>query len=327
MLFNFIKKKLLLLFLLFNFNGIHTQTECLNQSNLLMDAFPQELLQITDAINAGKKFPRKRFIFHGPPGNGKTALAQKFAEVINAVFKFNMGSSLVNTYQNSGSVTIDNIFNEAVEIAAQNKVVIFIDEVDAIAGKKKEKEYLLATQQLWQWLDRIKNNQNIFVILATNFYNELNPILKSRFNNGLNVIEILNPEYEVRKKIISFFCDNNEIKLNQSDIDKMTIDSDGLSIREIEDIIDSINVLPTSKDAKTTIMDKINNSISKQKKQINKLKLEEQNEEKWKTFRKFSALAQTTSSICHTVPVVMQICILLLAGYDYLFDKPITINT
>jgi len=321
MLINFTNKKIILLFLTFISKEITTQSIgiSLTRSKFLTAAIPAGLLKTIATIKTGKQINSRKFILHGPPGNGKTSLAEYFATEINADFKPYMGSSIVNTYQNSGSVNIDNIFNEAVAIATKKKVVVFIDEIDAIADKKMEKAYLNATQQLWQWLDKTKTNQNLYVFLATNLYDELNPILKTRFSNSSNVVEVLNPNQEVRKKIINFYCNENQINLDQSAVDQISTKSEGLSIREIEDIIGSVSDIP--KDKNTTLFNQILDSIDKQKSQKNKSSdKNDKHTNVERTFLEDASRALITGLIWNSAPLVVKGGAVAL-GFSYLYDK------
>lgn len=187
-----------------------------------------------------------RLILYGPPGNGKSTYVRKIAELTNSTLFELSGPTIVNTYQGSGSASIKQVFEKAfAEMeATKRKVFIFIDEIDAIDKKsnnetnQKTVDHEAAIQTLWIYLDKIKNNPNIFVFLATNKFKHLNPILLDRF--GDNVIEISNPDEKMRQEIIEFYNTRFGVNLETKHINYMIKKTEGFSVRAIEDLARSI---------------------------------------------------------------------------------------
>jgi len=182
-----------------------------------------------------------RLLLYGPPGNGKSTYARKIAEIINASYREISGPSIVNTYQGSGADNINKIFCEAISEndIMQRNVVIFIDEVDSIASKNtKRVDNKAAVQALWLNLDKIKNNPSIFVIIATNEFKKLHPTLLDRF--GDNIIEIQNPDVQMRKEVIDFFAQKFQLNPDKIKINDLVKKMNGFSIRAIEDALRSI---------------------------------------------------------------------------------------
>jgi SpoVK/Ycf46/Vps4 family AAA+-type ATPase len=174
----------------------------------MSETIPHKLYQVIEELknetNLQSNLFLNRLILHGPPGNGKSTYAKKIAQEIGSLFFEVSAPSIVTTYQGSGSENINNIFNDAIkdQLETNKKVIIFIDEIDAIASTKIKRsiDSKSATQALWLNLDKIKKNPNIFVIMATNHFKDLNPTLLDRF--GDNIIEIPNPDKNMRKEIL-----------------------------------------------------------------------------------------------------------------------------
>lgn len=119
------------------------------------------------ASNMGIK-PPKGILLYGPPGTGKTLLAQAIAHELNAAFFSTSGSAFNELFVGVGASRVRSLFQTA---RKQGPAVIFIDEVDALAGKRKahggEEAEKTLTELLVQ-LDGGHSNDGILFIAATN---------------------------------------------------------------------------------------------------------------------------------------------------------------
>jgi cell division protease FtsH len=112
--------------------------------------------------------PPKGILLYGPPGTGKTLLAQAIARELNAAFFSASGSAFNEMFVGVGASRVRSLFQAA---RKQRPAVIFIDEVDALAGKRKahgnEESEKTLTELLVQ-LDGGHSNDGILFIAATN---------------------------------------------------------------------------------------------------------------------------------------------------------------
>lgn len=119
------------------------------------------------AIKMGIK-PPKGILLYGPPGTGKTLLAQAIARELNASFFSASGSAFNELFVGVGASRVRSLFQTA---RKQGPAVIFIDEVDALAGRRKahggEEAEKTLTELLVQ-LDGGHSNDGILFIAATN---------------------------------------------------------------------------------------------------------------------------------------------------------------
>ncbi|MEH7113856.1 AAA family ATPase [Neobacillus niacini] len=119
------------------------------------------------AIKMGIK-PPKGILLYGPPGTGKTLLAQAIAHELNATFFSASGSAFNELFVGVGASRVRSLFQAA---RKQSPAVIFIDEVDALAGKRKihggEEAEKTLTELLVQ-LDGGHTNDGLLFIAATN---------------------------------------------------------------------------------------------------------------------------------------------------------------
>lgn len=112
--------------------------------------------------------PPKGILLYGPPGTGKTLLAQAIAHELNASFFSASGSAFNELYIGVGASRVRSLFQNA---RKAESAVIFIDEVDALAGRRKphggEEAEKTLTELLVQ-LDGGIANDGILFIAATN---------------------------------------------------------------------------------------------------------------------------------------------------------------
>jgi ATP-dependent metalloprotease len=105
-----------------------------------IDEFKDELEDIVDFLrspqkykNAGAKIPRG-VLLCGEPGTGKTLLGKAVAGEAHVPFYYKSGSEFDEIFVGLGASRVRNMFKEARE---NSPSIIFIDEIDAVAGKRQ----------------------------------------------------------------------------------------------------------------------------------------------------------------------------------------------
>jgi SpoVK/Ycf46/Vps4 family AAA+-type ATPase len=198
---------------------------------------------ITDLINNTNNIgsqKAKRIILYGPQGTGKSFTAEKIAEESGSIFVSIDSSTIVSKYIGQGSQTIERIFKNAIDQAngEQRPVVLFFDEIDTLvknSDSEMRSEHASATTTLWLWLDKTKDNPNICFIAATNKVDSIHPSLKSRVSN--NLVEIKNPDVELRKQIIIHFLKQNNYIIADEYAKELADAAEGLCERDFELLI------------------------------------------------------------------------------------------
>ncbi|RWW80902.1 hypothetical protein BHE74_00010740 [Ensete ventricosum] len=135
-------------------------------------------------------------------GTGKTLLARSVAGEAGVPFFSVSASEFVELFVGRGAARVRDLFNVAKECAPS---IVFIDELDAVGGKRgrsfnDERDQTL--NQLLTEMDGFESETKVIVIAATNRPEALDPALcrPGRFSRKVLVGE---PDYEGRKKILA----------------------------------------------------------------------------------------------------------------------------
>ncbi|KAG6777524.1 hypothetical protein POTOM_017349 [Populus tomentosa] len=149
----------------------------------------------------GAKLPRGVLLV-GPPGTGKTLLARAVAGEAGVPFFSVSASEFVELFVGRGAARIRDLFNAA---RKSSPSIIFIDELDAVGGKRgrsfnDERDQTL--NQLLTEMDGFESEMKVVVIAATNRPEALDPALcrPGRFSRKVVVGE---PDEEGRRKILA----------------------------------------------------------------------------------------------------------------------------
>ena len=128
-----------------------------------------EFLKAPDRFSSlGGKMP-KGVLLVGPPGTGKTLLARAVAGEAGVPFFFMSGSEFDEIYVGVGAKRVRELFNGA---RSKAPAIIFIDELDAIGGKRNDRDGAHAKQtlnQLLTELDGFSQSTGVIILAATNF--------------------------------------------------------------------------------------------------------------------------------------------------------------
>ena len=124
--------------------------------------------------------PPKGVLLYGPPGTGKTLLARALAKNIDASFLKVVASAIVDKYIGESARVIREMFAYARE---HEPCVIFMDEVDAIGGRRfsqgtsADREVQRTLMELLNQLDGFETLGKVKMIMATNRPDTLDPAL------------------------------------------------------------------------------------------------------------------------------------------------------
>ena len=124
--------------------------------------------------------PPKGVLLYGPPGTGKTLLAKAIASNIDANFLKVVSSAIVDKYIGESARLIREMFGYA---RSHEPCIIFMDEVDAIGGKRfsegtsADREIQRTLMELLNQLDGFDVLGKVKMVMATNRPDVLDPAL------------------------------------------------------------------------------------------------------------------------------------------------------
>ncbi len=171
------------------------------------DEAKAELQEIVEFLRDPKQFEKlgakvpKGILLHGPPGTGKTLLAKAVAHESGAQFFAQSAAAFVEMFAGLGAARIRRLFAIA---RKQEPAIIFIDELDAVGGRRGadfsgEKDQTL--NQLLVEMDGFATSGRLVVIAASNLLEKLDPALlrPGRFDRQIFVTP---PDVKGRKGVL-----------------------------------------------------------------------------------------------------------------------------
>jgi len=167
--------------------------------------------------------PTNRVLFCGPPGCGKTLTANAIAGEIDIPVAYVKLDGLVSSYLGQTGTNIRKIF----EYVKNKRIMLFLDEFDAIAKKRDDAHELGELKRvvttLLQNMDAMP--ANVFLVAATNHHHLLDSAIWRRFNTSI-LLEL--PNAQQRGEIIKRFLEEtlSEYKI---DIKTLVVLTEGMS--------------------------------------------------------------------------------------------------
>lgn len=192
-------------------------------------------------VGAGATMP-KGVIFYGPPGTGKTLMAKAIAGEAGVPFFSMSGSDFVEMYVGVGAKRVRELFKEAKKHAP---CVVFIDEIDAVGGKRgfgnshSEREQTI--NALLNEMDGFSGSEGILVIAATNRIEMLDDALvrPGRFDRHI-AIDL--PDLKGRLEILLLHSQNKKLG-DDVDLEQLAKTTIGFAGSDLKTLLNEATII------------------------------------------------------------------------------------
>lgn len=228
----------------------------------------EEMKILVDFLKDSTKYedmgirPPSGVLMFGPPGTGKTLMAKAIAGEADVPFFYTSGSDFIEMFAGLGAKRVRDMFKEAEK---KSPCIIFIDEVDAIGGRRdklgRSSENDQTLNALLEKMDGFGSDNKILIIAATNRIDSLDPafIRPGRFDKH---IHIGLPDVKARKKILELYVKDKKVAedFNLDSLAKITV---GMAGADIEALINEAAIIAVSSNETTITQEHIDKAFYK----------------------------------------------------------------
>eukprot|EP00850_Spirogloea_muscicola_P006700 SM000032S12084 [mRNA] locus=s32:395985:398805:+ [translate_table: standard] len=218
--------------------GLEGAKQALQEAVILPVKFPQ--------FFTGKRRPWRAFLLYGPPGTGKSYLAKAVATEADSTFFSISSSDLVSKWMGESEKLVANLFQMARESAPS---IIFIDEIDSLAGTRgegneSEASRRIKTEFLVQMQGVGNDDQKVLVLAATNTPYSLDQAVRRRFDKR---IYIPLPDLKARQHMFKVHLGDTPNNLTEADFEDLARRSEGYSGSDVSVAVKDVLFEPVRK--------------------------------------------------------------------------------
>jgi transitional endoplasmic reticulum ATPase len=138
----------------------------------------QQMQAVIEDPDAARRFgvdPPSGLLLAGPPGTGKTTVAKVLAAQARCSFYPISGADVMSKWVGESESNIRKLFERARE---NRPSIVFIDEIDAIAGRRGEVQvHDSHVNQLLAEIDGVSGQRGVFIVGATNRPDQIDPAM------------------------------------------------------------------------------------------------------------------------------------------------------
>ena len=247
-----------------------------------IEELKNDIVRVVDCLKNPDKYSKmgarmpKGIILYGPPGTGKTLLAEAIAGEAGVPFFSLVGSDFIEKYVGVGAQRVRELYKQARNSAP---CIVFIDEIDAVAGKRGQDENSERDQTinaLLAELDGFSGTESVLTICATNRLDMLDSAFKRAGRFDLKLAVGL-PDKTGRINILKIHSKNKKLS-SDVHLNSLADKTTGFSGAELESLLNEAALLAAGRDKECIDNNDIDDAFFKLVMQGNKKPRNEINE-------------------------------------------------
>ena len=200
----------------------------------------EDTIKIKDKLDSmGMPF-NMSLLLYGPPGCGKTFIAEKFAEQAAYNYNYVKSSDLASTYLHGVQEKIAALFDEARKNAP---TILCFDEFDALVPCRDDVNNAGQSAEVNEFLSQMNNcaQRGIFIVATSNRPDKIDPAVRRTGRLDKNVYVPL-PDKEARREMFSMYLKKRPV-CSEIDIDRLAELTEGYIASDIAYIVNDAAML------------------------------------------------------------------------------------
>lgn len=181
--------------------------------------------------------PTNGLLLYGPPGTGKTYVSKALAGELGFRWAEVDTADLVSKYVGEAAKNVQELFDQA---KRKQPCVIFLDEIDAVAGDRgsggKTDSEQQMVNQLLKSLERIQG-EDILVLAATNRVEAVDAAIRrsGRFDEKIHVPL---PDKQARYEILKVHLRDREHRVSSTEVEQLAAITSDCSASDLQMVVE-----------------------------------------------------------------------------------------
>jgi SpoVK/Ycf46/Vps4 family AAA+-type ATPase len=189
--------------------------------------------------------PRATVLLVGPPGTGKTMMAEAVATEIDGIFLAVKGSDIMSMWAGEAEKNVAGLFDLVETLGKEHKVVLFLDEIEAVAPSRASQHMMEHERKITaEFLSALNRKyDNAIIIGATNAPANVDAAV-TRPGRFTDIITVGNPNKTGRLHIITnwldYYRDRATVEVFDGvDAEQLAEASEGLNGADLRTIVET----------------------------------------------------------------------------------------